>query len=930
MKRAALAGLFALLLPLVLVSPPAYSAPRSAGFGAGERIVRAYTDGDLSVDDLVRYGVASLTAPESVPADLRPTGPLSMDPERYLVYLSAMSAKASPAAREVLSPAQAQVAPVRLRAGTLAAAANPDCARSQPYRYLNKDYRCWANVDNFVVFYNVTGGVPPTPVESNGRPTAVQNMLDGVAIAATTYRSMGYDITNNASVPHGIFLGVDSLAGRPVDVPFVLPIGYNAMPTVLMPSDPVDYDYWPRHELFHVFQYSYWDTGEVAEDAVWEFVASDRFGSMNWWMESTAEWAAHQTYVKNPSHVPDPDQRDMYARSVGAFLSDPGSALNAWDGLGGSRSYGAFLLPLYLTEQAGANFVRTTWERIRSAGALPIEAIKSALAGRDLNWLLHAFAIANYRLAGQQSLMETMGYKDPDVALWRRNLAAHAGTGADALGGARPARHSETVPVGYNQVRGGVFYPGGTTYLDFKAEKDAAAATLTFKGPGAPAPGAPVPGITWSVLVWARAGEGTADVQEYPQLKGSLPPDGTGTIKVAGFRYPMVATLVATRNDLNAVSSVAMTDDQGAVWTVANYVPIAHRPCTLRKPSISVQELNAAPESTFNAYAAATPNGWTGGDSTYSARMPDGRILWLFSDTFLGPLNADGTRPTSAPLINNSFVIQNGSQLTTVHGGTAAAPKALMPPPDGTHWYWSGDGFIVGNRLQVIFQKYRREGTGAMPFAFDENVVATFSLSNLSTPSSVTKLPSDAGVAWGSAILPAGRSGDGYTYVYGVSDAPTNKQMRIARVKGDDLRQGRWQYYTSWGWTEREQDAENTLTGIANEYSVTPWKGQFLLVSQDSTVAFSGWINAFTSCDPFDGFTNETSVYRMPEPGPYGSYWDGDIISYNAHVHAEQSSDSSLLISYNVNSLDNRIAADADLFRDTSIYRPRFFRAAIS
>ncbi|GAA3612926.1 hypothetical protein GCM10022419_117410 [Nonomuraea rosea] len=925
MKRAALVGLLALLLPLVLVTPTAHSAPRSAvGFGAGERIVRAYTDGDLSVDDMVTYGVAALTAPESVPAGLRPTGPLSVNPQRYLVYLSAMSAKASTRARQVLSPAQASLA-----TGTQAAA-NPDCARAQPYRYLNKDYHCWANVDNFVVFYNVTGGVPPTPAEPSGRPTAVQNMVDGVAVAASTYRSMGFDITNNPSVPHGIFLGVDSLAGQPVDAPFVLPVGYNFMPTVLMPSDPVYYDYHPRHELFHVFQYSYWNAGQVTEDVVWEFVASDRFGSMNWWMEATAEWAAHQTYVKNPSTVPDTAQRDMYARSVGAFLADPNLALNAWDGLGASRQYGAFLLPLYLTEQVGANFVRNTWERIRSAGALPIEAIKSVLSGRDLNWLLHAFAIANYRLAGQQSLMETMGYKDPDVALWRRNLAAHAGTGADVLGGARPARGSETAPVGYNEVRGGVFYPGGTTYLDFKAEKDAAAATLTFKGPGSPAPGVPAPGITWSVLVWARTGEGTADVPAYPQLKGSLPPDGTGTIKVAGFRYPMVATLVATRNDLNAVSSVAMTDDRGAIWTVANYIPITHRSCTLRAPSITVQELGAAPQNTFNSYAATTANGWTGGDSTYSARMPDGRILWLFSDTFLGPLNANGTRPTNASLINNSFVIQNGSQLTTVHGGTAAAPKALMPPPDGTHWYWSGDGFIVGTRLQVIFQKYRREGTGAMPFAFDENVVATFSLSNLSTPASVTKLPSAAGVAWGSAILPASRSGDGFTYVYGVSDAPTNKQMRIARVKGDDLRQGRWQYYTSWGWSEQEQQAANTLTGIANEYSVTPWKGQFLLVSQDSSQAFSGWINAFTSCDPFDGFTNQTSVYRMPEPGPFGSYGDGDIISYNAHVHAEQSSDSSLLISYNVNSLDNRIAADADLFRDAGIYRPRFFRAAIS
>ncbi|ACZ87599.1 hypothetical protein [Streptosporangium roseum] len=106
-------------------------------------------------------------------------------------------------------------------------------------------------------------------------------------------------------------------------------------------------------------------------------------------------------------------------------------------------------------------------------------------------------------------------------------------------------------------------------------------------------------------------------------------------------------------------------------------------------------------------------------------------------------------------------------------------------------------------------------------------------------------------------------------------------------------------------------------------------EGQFLLISQDSTEAFSGQINAFTSCDPFDGFTNKTSVYRMPEPGLLGSYLDPDIISYNPHVHYEQSTEGSLLISYNVNSMDNRVQPDADHYRDPKIYRPRFFRATI-
>ncbi|MFF4197926.1 hypothetical protein [Nonomuraea sp. NPDC001831] len=927
MKRAVLAGLLILLLPAVVLSRPAQA---TSLFGPNERIVSAYQAGELSVDDMIRYGVASVTAPETVPARLRPTGPLSTNAETYLTYLSAMSAKASGAAKQVLSPPG------------LRSTGNSffDCAHDEPYRFLRKDYHCWANVDNFVIFYNLDtggGGVPPTPAEPSGRPTAIQNAVDAVSIAARTYRSMGFEISDNPAVPHAIFFGTDQFCDPVLDNlcspklrnPFVLPIGYNFLPTILMPSNPVYYDYLPRHELFHVFQYSYWKAGKVAQDFFRQFIDTDAFGSMNWWMEATAEWAAHQTYLHAPSHVPYPSQRDMYADHVDDFLAKPMLALNGWDGLGGPRQYGAFLLPLYLTEQVGPDFVRSTWEQIRSAGSSPITAIQASLGGRDLRVLLHGFAIANYRLAAPQYGAAENGYRDPDVALWRSELEQEQATEGDSLGGARPMRSSNAAFVGYNEVASGALLPGGSSYTDFTAQQGAAPATLTIKGFNV-APGQPVPRVAWSVLVWAQAGKGSDTLSAYPTAEYVRSPDSTGTVEIENFRYPMVATLVKTRLDLRTSSAAASNDWTNPFWSVGNYVPFQRRSCALRPPVLGPPQLDAYPVGTFNAYAASTPDGWTGGDSTFSMPLPGGRTLWLFSDTFLGPLNANGTRPTTARIINNSFVLQDGDKLTTVHGGTASDPRALLPPPDGTHWYWSGDGFVTGDRLQVMFNKYRLEGTGPMPFAFDQNVVATFSLSDLTKPKSVTPLPSRAGVAWGSAILPASRSGDGYTYVYGVSDAPINKKMKVARVRGDDLRVGRWQFYTPWGWSEVEEHAAETLSGIANEYSVTPWRGQFLMVSQDSTEAFNGLINAFTSCDPFDGFTNRTPVYRMPEPGPFGSYLDGDVISYNPHVHFEQSTDASLLISYNVNSMDNRAQPDADHYRDPSIYRPRFIRVAIS
>ena len=80
---------------------------------------------------------------------------------------------------------------------------------------------------------------------------------------------------------------------------------------------------------------------------------------------------------------------------------------------------------------------------------------------------------------------------------------------------------------------------------------------------------------------------------------------------------------------------------------------------TVRTTWKATAQPHAAPEALFNAYSD-TGKGWTGADSTYSVRLPGGRTAWIFSDTFLGPVNPDGSRPTTTPFINNSFMVQRG------------------------------------------------------------------------------------------------------------------------------------------------------------------------------------------------------------------------------------------------------------------------------
>jgi hypothetical protein len=307
----------------------------------------------------------------------------------------------------------------------------------------------------------------------------------------------------------------------------------------------------------------------------------------------------------------------------------------------------------------------------------------------------------------------------------------------------------------------------------------------------------------------------------------------------------------------------------------------------------------------LNAYSD-TGTGWTGADSTYSTRLADGREVFIFSDTFLGPVNPDGSRPTTVPFLNNSYVVWSGGRFSTV-------PQPYTPA-DPAHWYWMGDGITVGDEIHQILVEFGRTGTGPWDFAWLGTSLARVSTRALGHPLDIRPLPSGAGITWASWLQPLG----GYLYIYGVEDLGASKYLHVARVRGRDLT-GAWSYWTGTGWSTVEGDSVRVTDGVSNEYSVTPWRGRYLLLTQDTTELFSAKIVGYLSDSPTGPFTGKTLLYTTPETGAFGSYGNPNVYTYNPHVHPEWSTADELVVSYNVNSL-----VGDDLYADVSIYRPRF------
>lgn len=338
---------------------------------------------------------------------------------------------------------------------------------------------------------------------------------------------------------------------------------------------------------------------------------------------------------------------------------------------------------------------------------------------------------------------------------------------------------------------------------------------------------------------------------------------------------------------------------------------------------------SAAPDQQFNDLFERYGDGnqslddWTGADTTNSVLLPDGRVSWIFSDTFLGKVNPDYSR-SDPTFIHNSIVVQNrdGALVATLHDGHYPNARSLVQTPDevegdptvGSNWYWVGDGTVDRDKLRVFALHFEKFGTDSFDFRWIGTSIATFSLPGLHLES-VTPTYTENGVEYGSGILETPR----YTYVYGTEDLGADKYMHVARAEHGHLL-GQWQFFNGTGWSDDPKDSVRVLHGVANEYSVTRVGDAYVLITMDTNVPFSRDIEAYTACSPTGPWVGPTTVYQAPD---YAGT-NPNAFVYNAHAHPEFTRNGELLVSYNVNSL-----SFADDMSDVRLYRPRFIRVRL-
>lgn len=266
-------------------------------------------------------------------------------------------------------------------------------------------YDCRAESANFVVYY-ISGTVGATSPGAS-RPDWLEKMIGALELSRGIYGTMGYRIPGyrlnvvlDPNFADSAGIAIPSLKG-------CLICG-STSPLMIMDANENVTEYLPRHEYFHFIEYEYIDHRRFAQM------------EMNWWMEASAEWAAHQV------------QERAGAPAVGGYYGDLGDFLEYSDERydegnsvlrAGGPEYGAFIVAEFLEERFGDDSIRDTWENLGGLFSMPRNAIRDVMedGGSAFGDEIETFRQWAYVLDAGGS---PVGFRDPQATRWRDWLTA--------------------------------------------------------------------------------------------------------------------------------------------------------------------------------------------------------------------------------------------------------------------------------------------------------------------------------------------------------------------------------------------------------------------------------------------------------------------------------------------------------------------------
>jgi len=309
---------------------------------------------------------------------------------------------------------------------------------------------------------------------------------------------------------------------------------------------------------------------------------------------------------------------------------------------------------------------------------------------------------------------------------------------------------------------------------------------------------------------------------------------------------------------------------------------------------------------------------WYHGDYGGSVMLPNGKTLWVFGDTIIGPA---GAAKGNAATHNSAILVEKGcasiltGALVNKKDTAWVNPTGSLDVPNVDDYYWLNTPFMDGSTLRIFLGHLYNDANGFHPIGAD---LATYTISNgVPKLSSIVKTPGSAGYgktpAWGSGVVSSG----GYNYIFGSLNKNEpyvfGHYYYLARVPvGSTTSQSAWRFWNGSTWVTSQTAATpiiNGTVGLAAGISVYKnAKGEFVIISKKYD-AFGTDLVAWKAKTPTGPWTEVTPSLMAPIPTP--NYTTQDY-TYLGLGHPELTLPSGkLLVTWSLGSYDANFFGDS-------------------
>jgi hypothetical protein len=257
--------------------------------------------------------------------------------------------------------------------------------------------------------------------------------------------------------------------------------------------------------------------------------------------------------------------------------------------------------------------------------------------------------------------------------------------------------------------------------------------------------------------------------------------------------------------------------------------------------------------------------GWQSGDNDNPALLPDGRVAWIYNDSFFGPVNTHTNVLSSSDVPHNVVVVQKGDTLKSIYGGAPGNTSSLFDPGNGNE-FWQSGAIVENGQLKIVLIEIANQSSYAGYTWIGSMNLPDLTVSTLHRlPATITSNPN--------CVL----QDSAYDYLYiSTSNANDATYTVVARVPAGQLdSQTPWQYYNGNGvWGSNFAQAVNIVDGVQAANVIKLGPNNYAL---SGVPYLSQEIDVWFAQNPWGPWVNKTTVYNIPA--------EESVLPYEGHMY---------------------------------------------